>query len=354
MKAAVYFGARDIRCAELADAALRVDHGVLVEVLATSICGSDLHLYRGALDAFMERGKSQTGHELCGRVIEVGSSVSRLKKGDRIAMAYSCSCGDCYMCEVGQTAHCQTTNKAVYGFGVPFGSMNGTHAEALVLPYADAHAMRVPDAISDQSALTLSCNLPAAYIANELADVKPGETVAIIGAGPTGLMALDILRSKGNIGVTVFDPVGYRLALAAKKGARTVDTSTTSDPLTIALEITGGIGFDKVIEMVGFRETLRMAIDIVRPGGVIAALGVFTDADFNLPLADSFLKDITLHMHGFANVQPYMWRCLRLLERGVVNPDEYFTHEFSLANIDQAFVTFADKADGVVKTLIRP
>lgn len=354
MKAGVYFGARDIHCTQIADAVLNVDHGVLVEVLATSLCGSDLHMYRGALDAFMDHGKSQTGHELCGRVVQVGSAVSRLKKGDRVTMAYSCSCGDCYMCEVGQTAHCQTTNKAVYGFGVPFGNLNGTHADAMVLPHADAHTLRLPDTISDQSALTLSCNLPTAYIANQLADVKPGETVAIIGAGPTGLMTLDILLGRGNIPVTVFDPVGYRLALAAAKGANVVDIAATSEPLARAMEITGGIGFDKVIEMVGFRETLRLAIDIVRPGGVIAALGVFTDADFTLPLTDSFLRDITLHMHGFANVQPHMWDCLRMLDRGVVNPDEYFTHEFSLTNIDQAFATFADKADGVVKTLIRP
>lgn len=359
MKAAVYFGERDIRCTSIPDATLDVDHGVLVEVLATSICGSDLHMYRGAMDDFMLSGSSQTGHELCGRVLETGSAVGNFKKGDRISMAYSCSCGDCYMCHVGQTAHCLTTSKAVYGFGAPFGDMNGTHAEALVLPHADAHAMLLPEGISDQAALTLSCNLPAAYIANELANVQPGETVALIGAGPTGLMALDILLSQGASNVTVFDPLAYRLTLAADKGAQIVDLSSVDltagdDPLAVALEITKGIGFDKVIEMVGFRESLRLAIDIVRPGGTVAALGVFTDADFELPLADSFLRNITLHMNGFASVQPYMWRCLRLLERGVINPDEYFTHRYSLDDVDKAFADFADKSDNIVKTLIKP
>ena len=164
MKAAVYFGPEDIRCTTIPDPVIHHDHEVLVKVTATSICGSDLHLYRGALDPIMEKGNSQTGHELIGEIVQVGRSVGKFRPGDRISMAYSASCGECYMCHVGQTAHCETTQKAVYGFGVPFGNMNGTHAEALILPYADAHAIKVPKEIPDAAALTLSCNLPSAVI----------------------------------------------------------------------------------------------------------------------------------------------------------------------------------------------
>lgn len=353
MKAAVYYGPRDIRCTSIADSVLRDDHGVLVQVIATSICGSDLHLYRGALDPIMEKGKSQTGHELIGEVLEVGRSVGRFRKGDRISMGYSVSCGDCYMCQVGQTAHCETTQKAVYGFGVPFGNVNGTHAETLVLPHADGHALKIPAGISDSAAVTVSCNLPSALIGNELADIRVGENVALVGCGPTGLMALDIALQRGPGRLVAVDPLAGRRAIAARKGATALDPGEAGWREK-ALELTGGRGFDKVIEVVGMPETLQTALDLVRPGGTVAALGVFCDNTFNLNLADVFLRDITLHMNGFCNVQPYLWESLRLIERGVVNPDEYFSHTFALADIDKAFATFFDKTDDALKVLIKP
>jgi alcohol dehydrogenase len=310
-------------------------------------------LFRGALDPIMEKGRSQTGHELIGTVREIGSGVSNHKPGDRISMAYSCSCGDCYMCKVGQTAHCETTQKATYGFGIPFGDMNGTHAEALILPHADAHAIQVPKSISDAAGLTLSCNLPSALIANKLADIQPGETVALIGCGPTGLMSLDVALKKSPAVVVAIDPVDYRRAAAKAKGAVVIDASA-ADAKQQALSQCDGRGFDKVIEVVGSVESLQMSLDIIRPGGTIAAIGVFCDQEFNLVLADVFLRDITLHMNGFANVQPFMAEALTLMEQNAVNPDEYFSHDFALTDIDKAFRTFYDKTDNVMKVLIRP
>lgn len=353
MKAAVYFGPKDIRAADVPDPELTQEHEILGEVSATSICGSDLHLYRGALDPIMEKGRSQTGHELIGTVKEVGSSVGKFVPGDRVTMAYSCSCGECYMCEVGQTAHCETTQKAVYGFGVPFGDLNGTHAEALVLPHADGHALKVPDSVSDAAALTLSCNLPSAIIADKLADIRPGESVALIGCGPTGLMTLDIIAHKAAGKVVAIDTVDHRLQAAARKGIETVNASA-DDWKETALGLADGRGFDKVIEVVGLPETLQASLDLIRPGGTITAIGVFCDQEFNLVLADVFLRDITSHMNGFANVQPFMWESLRLLERGVVDPDEYFSHDFSVANIDDAYRTFFEKSDNAMKMMIRP
>jgi len=353
MKAAVYYGPENIRATTIADPTIRAGHEILVKVIATSICGSDLHLYRGALDAIMDKGKSQTGHELLGEVLDVGRSVGRFRKGDRVSMAYSCSCGHCYMCEVGQTAHCETTKKAVYGFGLPFGNLNGTHAEAMVIPHADAHAIHVPRSVPDAAGLTLSCNLPSAVIANRLADIQPGESVALIGAGPTGLMTLDIALQRGPGRLVVLEKVPHRLLAVQAKGAVPIDASA-ADWKDKALAESGGRGFDKVIEVVGYPETLQMCLDIVRPGGTVAAIGVFTDASFNLNLADVFLRDITLHMNGFANVQPFMWESLRLLERGVVKPQSYFSHTFSLDEVDRAFAMFHKKSDRAMKMLIRP
>ncbi|TAM12854.1 MAG: alcohol dehydrogenase [Nevskiaceae bacterium] len=353
MKAAIYFGPGDIRCTNIADVALHNDHDMLVKVTATSICGSDLHIYRGALDPIMDKGHSQTGHELIGEVLEVGKSVDRFRPKDRISMGYSVSCGHCYMCQAGQTAHCEATHKAVYGFGVPFGNLNGTHAEALVIPYADQNAMKIPATVGDLAAITLSCNLPTAVIANQLAAIEPGERVALIGCGPTGLMTLDVALLKGPATVVALDKLDDRLAVARSKGAVGINVNLESWKEQ-ALEITEGRWFDKVIEVVGSGEALQIALDLVRPGGVIAAMGVFCETNFNLNLADVFLRDITLHMQGFANVQPAMWESLRLLESGIIHPQEYFTHTFALSGIDKAFATFHKKSDGAMKVSILP
>ncbi|WP_070156816.1 alcohol dehydrogenase catalytic domain-containing protein [Sphingobium phenoxybenzoativorans] len=353
MRSAVYHGPLDIRCEDIPEPAISAEHQMLVEVSATSICGSDLHIFRGTLDAIMEKGKSTTGHELIGIVAETASGVTKFKRGDRITIAYSASCGDCYMCHVGQTAHCETTKKAVYGFGVPFGDLNGTHAEALIVPYADAHAMSVPEAISDAAALTLSCNLPSAMIALRLAAIEPGENVAIVGCGPTGLMTLDLVLGQRPGKVVALDNVLHRLAVAEKKGAAVLNVAQ-DDWLENALAETGGRGFDKVIEVVGTKESLNASLALVRPGGTVAAIGVFCEPEFTLNTADVFLRDISLHMNGFANVQPLMWDGLRLLERAGLQPEAYFSHEFSLNEIDAAFVTFNDKADNALKMLIRP
>lgn len=354
MKTAIYYGPNDIRCGEKESPIISDKDEIKVKVLATSMCGSDLHIYRGSLDPIMEKGVSQTGHELCGEVLEIGSNVSKFKVGDRVSMGYSCSCGDCYMCECGQTAHCETTHKAVYGFGVPFGNLNGTHTEEMIIPHAEGHTMLIPDGISEASALTLSCNLPSAVIANELADIQVGEKLAIIGAGATGLMALDIaLSNTAGKNIVVIEPVANRRDIASKKGVKVLDPNSETFKED-ALKISGARGFDKIIEMVGFKETLQMSLDLIRAGGTIAALGVFTDQEFNLVLGDVFLRDISLHMNGFANVQPYMQKALLYIQDGVVDPDEYFTHEFKLDDIDKAFKLFNEKDDNSVKVLIKP
>jgi threonine dehydrogenase-like Zn-dependent dehydrogenase len=327
---------------------------MLVKVRATSICGSDLHIYSGTLDGIMERGKSGLGHELSGEVVEVGKAVGNFKPGDRVTMAYSASCGECYMCRVGQTAHCTITNKAVYGFGTAFGDLNGTQAEYLVIPHADAHAMKVDGTLDDEQVLTLSCNLPSAVIANSLADVQLGESLAVVGLGPTGIMTLELALRRGPSRVFAFDPVSHRREHVMHRFG--VEVLDPSDPGAVerVRQRTEGRGVDKVIEIVGTRDSLQRSIDLVRPGGSIAAIGVFTADQFNLNLADVFLRDLTMHMHGFANVQPYMYEAQRLLLEGIIDPRPLFTHHFSLDEVSKAYHVFHDKLDGVMKVSIRP
>ncbi|GAX91284.1 alcohol dehydrogenase [Effusibacillus lacus] len=354
MKAVVYYGPRDVRVDTVENPRIQAEHEILVKVRATSICGSDLHIYRGTLDGIMERAKSRLGHELSGEVVEVGKAVGNYKPGDRVTMAYSASCGECYLCRVGQTAHCTTTNKAVYGFGNAFGDLNGTQAEYMVIPYADAHAVRVDGALTDEQVLTLSCNLPSALIANRLADVHLGESVAVVGLGPTGIMSLELALHRGPGRVYAFDPVSHRTDYVKQRYG--VEVVNPNDPGAIDLirQETGGHGVDKVIEIVGTPESLQLSLDLVRPGGSIAAIGVFTSNSFNLNLADVFLRDLTVHMNGFANVQPYMWESHRLLVEGVIDPRPLFTHQFPLEQAGEAYRVFAEKSDGAMKVLIRP
>jgi alcohol dehydrogenase len=353
MKAAIYHGPRDVRVEDVAEPAIRDPHEMLVKMRATSICGSDLHIWHGALEAIMEPGKSRLGHELSGEVVEVGAQVGRFKPGDRVTVAYSASCGECYLCRAGQTAHCETTGKAVYGFGAAFGDLNGTQAEYVAIPHADAHAMKVSDQLSDEEILTLSCNLPSALIANRLADVLPGETLAVIGLGPTGLLSLDLALQRGPGRVFAFDPVDHRRAHAgAMDGVEPLDPGP--EALERVREATGGRGVDKVIEVVGSGESLQLALDVARPGATIAAIGVFTAPEFNLNLGDVFLRDLSLHMNGFANVQPDMWSAHRLLLEEAVDVEPLFTHRFALEATGEAFGVFGDKQDEVLKVVIRP
>jgi alcohol dehydrogenase len=354
VKATVYYGPRDVRIADVESPRIQAEHEMLVKVRATSICGSDLHIYRGTMDGIMERGKSGLGHELSGEVVEVGKAVGNFKPGDRVTMAYSASCGECYMCRVGQTAHCTITNKAVYGFGTAFGDLNGTQAEYLVIPYADAHAMKVDGTLDDEQVLTLSCNLPSALIANSLADVELGESLAVVGLGPTGIMTLELALYRGPGRVFAFDPVSHRREHVKNRFA--VEVLDPSDPGAVerVRQVTEGRGVDKVIEIVGTPESLQLSLDLIRPGGTIAAIGVFTTDQFNLNLADVFLRDLTMHMNGFANVQPYMHEAHRLLLEGIIDPRPLFTHHFSLDQVSKAYQVFNDKLDGVMKVSIRP
>jgi len=354
MKAAVYYGPKDVRVEEVPDPKIQNPHEMLVKVQGTSICGSDLHIWRGTLDGIMERGKSRLGHELSGQVVEVGRAVGKFKPGDRVSMAYSASCGGCYMCRVGQTAHCEVTQKAVYGFGTAFGDLNGTHAEYMIIPHADGHAMKVEESLSDEQVLSLSCNLPSALIANRLADIQLGETLAVVGLGPTGLMSLELALKRGPGRVFAFEPVTHRRELAKELFGVEVMDSNEEGAVDKVRQATGGRGVDKVIEIVGTPESLQLSLDLVRPGGTVAAIGVFLSDTFNLNLGDVFLRDLTVHMNGFANVQPFMWEAQRMMLDGVVEPAKFFSHRFSLEQAGEAFRLFGEKADGAHKVLITP
>ena len=353
MRAAVYFGPKDIRTIDVDDPKITAPHQMLVKVRATSICGSDLHIWRGTLDQAMGKGKSGLGHELSGEVIDKGADVSRFQKGDRVAMAYSASCGECFQCRANNTAHCETTKSAVYGFGVGFGDLNGTQADFMVLPYADTHTLKVDPELSDAEVLCLSCNLPTAVLANKLAEIKIGDSLAIVGLGPTGMMALELAVQRGPGKIFAFDRVKHRRDVARHRyGVEVLEPGETG--IATVKEATGGRGVDRVIEMVGSGDSFDLSLALARPGATIAALGVFTDMEHNINLLDVFFRDLSLHMRGFASVWPQMWEAHRMIKEGRVNLEQMFTHKFTLEQTDKAYQIFGNKADNVQKVLITP
>jgi threonine dehydrogenase-like Zn-dependent dehydrogenase len=353
MKAAVYHEARHVRVEDVPDPSIVEPTDVIVKTRTTSICGSDLYLYLGEADALVAKGRTTIGHEIVGEVVEVGDNVARFRVGDRITVPYSVSCGTCFSCRVGQTAHCETSGKAIYGFGVAFGDLGGTQAEYVRVPLADGHAEHVPEGITDEQGLFLSCNLPAAVKAVEEAGIAPPQTVAVLGCGPTGLLALHLVLLRGPAKVLAFDKVDHRLQAAKELGAETYNVDQV-DPVQAAQEATGGRGVDAVVEFVGRGPAFAAAAAMTRPGGVISGGGVFLEQDFPTSLFDLYFKNLRIHLNGFANAKTRMWEAAQLILAGTIEPSRLLSHRFKLSEAADAFRTFEAKADGVFKVLVTP
>jgi threonine dehydrogenase-like Zn-dependent dehydrogenase len=353
MKAAVYHGARDLRVEEVPDAKVVEPTDVVIKTITASMCGSDLYLYGGEVDDMVAPGRTTLGHEICGEVVEVGKEVARFRPGDRVTFPYSVSCGTCDNCQRGQTAHCLTSGKAIYGYGVAFGDLGGSHAEAVRAPLADAHLLRVPEFIDDETAVFLSCNLPAAVTVVEAAEIGLADSVAVVGCGPTGLLALELARQATRGPIFAIDPIPYRREEAAKRGASPVEGSA-EELVSQVLEATGGVGVDRVIEMAGRGPAVDIALAIARPGAVVSGGGVYLEQNHPTSLFDAFFKNLQIRLNGFANAKMAQWKAEQVLRRGIVEPARLFTERVSLEELPAAAGRFADREDGVLKVLIRP
>lgn len=352
MRAAVYHGPKDARVEQVEDPTIEDPRDLIVEMVTASMCGSDLYLFQGEVPDMVVPGRTTLGHEISGRVVEVGSQVSRFAVGDRVTFPYSVSCGHCVACRQGQTAHCETTGKAIYGYGVAFGDLGGSQAEYVRVPFADGHLEHVPDDVDDETAIFLSCNLPAAVIAVEAADVGAGDRVAVVGCGPSGLLALELLAHSPAGRVFAIDPVAYRRDEAARRGAEPV----TVDDETVAriLDETDGRGVDVVIEFAGRGPAFSLAAAITRPGGVISGGGVYLEQDHPTSLFDLYFKNLQLRLNGFANASMGFPRALDAVRRGVVDPTSVITDRVSLDEFPAAAQRFAERTEGTLKMVIRP
>jgi len=267
------------------------------------------------------------------------------------ARASACTSGAPWATRTGQTTHCETSGKAIYGFGIAFGDLGGSQAEYVRVPLADGHLEHVPDGIDDESALFLSCNLPGAVTAVDSADIRPTDIVAMIGCGPTGQLALQLARTRTGCTILALDRVPGRLATARRLGARPVDVDN-DDIAAVVADATDGRGVDKVIEFAGRGDAFNQAVSIARPGGVISGGGVYLEQDFPVSLFDMHFKNLQIRLNGFANAATAMWEAGRLITAGVIDPRTVVSHRVSLAEVPAAATAFAARQDGFNKMVI--
>ena len=377
MKALVYNGPRNVTVQEVPDARIERPTDVLVKITTTNICGSDLHMYEGRTAV---KPGTVLGHENLGEVIEIGSAVDQVKVGDRVCLPFNISCGFCKNCERGLTGFCLTANPgsagAAYGYS-GMGPYSGGQAEYLRVPYGDFNCLRLPDDAEEKEAdyVMLSDIFPTGYHATELADVRPGESVVVYGAGPVGLMAAYSAMIRGAAKVMIVDRHPDRLALAEKIGVISIDDSKGS-PVEQVLEMTGGEGADKGCECVGYQAhdpqgeehanmTMDNLVQSVRPTGMLGVVGVFVPEDPGAP--DKLSKQGRIAFNygqfwekgqrigtGQANVKAYNRQLCNLIHSGRAKPSFIVSHTLPLRDAPDAYKHFDSRENGWTKVILRP
>lgn len=395
MRAVTWQGKRNVSVEEVPDPVIKEPTDAIIKITSSGLCGSDLHLYE-VLGPFMNKGNI-LGHEPMGIVQEVGSKVTNLKVGDRVVVPFNISCGHCFMCKQGLQSQCETTQVreqesgcALFGFSTLYGEVPGGQAEYLRVPHADYGPIVVPEGPADDRFLFLSDVLPTAWQAVQYADIPEGGSVAVFGLGPIGEMAARIAKHLGAKTVIGIDLVPERLARAQSRGITVLNTEELSDNELVEAvkDLTNGRGADAVIDAVGLEahgspfgkfahdvsafmpdaaaakvfknagidrlNALYHAIDVVRRGGTISIVGVYSGMMDPLPMNTLFDKQIQMRM-GQANVKRWIDDIMPLLtEADPLGVDSFATHHVSLDDAASAYETFQKKEDGAIKIVFQP
>lgn len=377
MRAAVYHGPFDLRVEDVPEPKLEEPTDALVRITSTAICGSDLHMYEGRTDA--EPGLV-FGHENLGIVEEVGSGVAAVSPGDRVVLPFNVACGFCDNCEARQTAFCLTANPphagAAYGY-VGMGPYSGGQAEFLRVPFADFNALTLPPGDEHETDFVLLADIfPTGYHATEMAEVSPGDRVAVYGAGPVGLMAAYSARLRGAERVFVVDKVRSRLSLAEQIGAVPVNFAEV-DPVDSIVDATEGRGSDKGVDAVGYQATasgsdeeqpavvLNQLIHTVRHTGLIGTVGLYLSSDpgapsdaakegrLQLEVGRFFEKGLRLGM-GQCNTKRYNRQLRDLIIAGRAQPSFVVSKELPLDDAPEAYRRFDRREEGYEKVVLHP
>ena len=345
MKALTYHGARDVRYESMDDPAPQSDRDAVVKVTACSICGSDLHIYHG--HGFSEDVGFCVGHEAVGEVVEVGRAVSRIKVGDKVMLPAAVGCGACRSCLSGNVANCEFGAGACYGLSA---RLQGSQAEAVRVPAADMNAVVVPDGVSMDQALMMTDALATAWFGARRADIKPGSSVAIIGLGPIGLMAVEAAFVMGAHVVYAIDPIAERRALAAETGAFVLHPA---DALETIREATQGKKVECVVEVVGSDATVDLALRLVARRGTVSVIGVQQTKRYAFPLERAFGAGLTFRA-GTCSVPEELPALFPLVQSGRLKPEKYISHRLPLSQGAEAYRLFEAREAGALKMVLAP
>jgi alcohol dehydrogenase len=344
MRAMVYEGHGRQRLAEVPDPQITDDADVIVRVDATSICGMDLHILAG--DVPSVRPRRILGHEAVGTVEDVGTAVRTMGPGDRVLVSCTSVCGACRYCREQHYGQCQGGGGWVLGH-----TFDGTQADFVRVPFADASTHRLPDGVSDEDALMLADILPTGYEVGVLkAGVSPGDVVAVVGTGPVGLAAIMGARLFSPSHVIAIDHADLRLDAAKQFGADLTVNNAVTDPIALVRSLTDGLGADVVIEAVGQPETFELAVNLTRPGARIANIGLH-GKPAALHLEDQWIRDITVTT-GLVDTYSIP-TLLRLVSSGQLDASKLVTHRFGFDDFDAAYEVLAHAADsGAIKVVL--
>jgi threonine dehydrogenase-like Zn-dependent dehydrogenase len=388
MKANCWNGKKRVRIETVPDPQILNEQDAIVRITSTAICGSDLHLFNGFVPG-MEKGDIM-GHEFMGEVVEVGRQVKKVKVGDRVVVPFPIACGACGMCNAQVYACCENSNPnawmaeklwghspaGVFGYSHLLGGFAGGQAEYARVPFADVGPLKVPNGLTDEQVLFLSDILPTGYMGAEMCDIKPGQVVAVWGAGPVGQFAVASARLLGAERVIAIDRFPYRLQMAKDKaGATDVINYEEESVPEVLRELTGGRGPDACIDAVGLEAhghaavyaydrtkqalmlepdrpiALREAIQCCRNGGTVSVVGVYGGFIDKFPMGSVINRGLTIRA-GQCHVHRYMRPLLGRIERGEIDPTFIITHRLPLKEAPLAYDMFVHKRDNCEKVIL--
>lgn len=344
MHALVYHGPGRRTWEQVPDPVIQRATDALVRVDAVTICGTDLHILKGDVPE-VQAGRI-LGHEAVGTVTEIGPAVERLSVGDRVLVSCISACGSCRYCRDGQYGQCLGGGGWVLGHLI-----DGTQAEYVRVPFADNSTHKIPPGVSDEQMVMLADILPTSYEVGVLnGAVRPGDVVAIVGAGPIGLAAVLTTRLYSPAHVVVIDIATSRLEAARKFGADIVVDSSSQDARSIIDDLTGGLGADVAMEAVGLPETFEEAVRLVRPGGHVANIGVH-GAPATLHLENIWIKNLTITT-GLVDTHSTP-TLIGLVAGHQLDTSPMITHRFGFDEFDLAYDVFSQPGDtGALKVLL--
>lgn len=389
MKAVCWHSANDVRVETVPDPRILNPHDAILKVTATTICGSDLHIYDGYIPT-MQPGDI-IGHEFMGEVVDIGSAVQQLQVGDRMVVSSIIGCGQCFFCQRQLWSLCDNSNpntwmqEPLFGFGTAgifgyshaFGGYAGAFADYIRVPFADFGALKVPHDLPDEQLLPLSDAFPTGYMAADLCNIEPGDIVAVWGCGPVGQFAIKSAYLLGAERVIAIDRVPERLQLAQDFGNAETINYEEIDAGEALKEMTGGRGPDACIDAVGMeahgtgpeglydkaKQAIRVETDrphvlrqmmlACRKGGTLSIMGVYAGLVDKIPMGAAMNKGLTFKM-GQMHGQRYMPTLLDHVLNSDIDPSRVFTHHFSLDQTPQAFELFKHKQDHCIKVLLKP